>query len=102
MTEKMEERLNKYMELIKVPKESKTHYLRLYDTIKLMLNKIDKQAIKEELIDTQVRDIADTFLVLNPLLGFLDIDTKDKLQEYVSDKNKVIMEVLNYERKEKI
>ena len=101
MTEKMGERLTKYMELIKVPEESKTHYLRLYDTIKLMLNKIDKEAIKEELIDTQIRDIADTFLVLNPLLGFINIDTKDKLQEYVSNKNKVIMEVLNYERKEK-
>lgn len=101
MTEMMEKRLNKYMELIKVPEESKGHYLRLYDTIKLMLNKIDEQAIKEELIDTQVREIADTFLVLNPLLGFLDIDTKDKLNEYVKDKNKVIMEVLNCERKEK-
>lgn len=101
MTEKQEERLNKFMELIKVPEDSKTHYLRLYDTIKLMLNKIDKEAIKEEIIEMQVREIADTFLILNPLLGFIDIETKDKLQEYVSDKNKVIMEVLNYERKEK-
>lgn len=99
MTEKMEERLNKFMELIKVPEDSKTHYLRLYDTIKLMLNKIDKEAIKEEIIEMQLREIADTFLILNPLLGFIDIETKDKLQEYVSDKNKVIMEVLNYERK---
>lgn len=101
MTEKQEERLNKFMELIKVPADSKTHYLRLYDTIKLMLNKIDKEAIKEEIIEMQVREIADTFLILNPLLGFIDIETKDKLQEYVSDKNKVIMEVLNYEGKEK-
>lgn len=99
MTEKQEERLNKFMELIKVPEDSKTHYLRLYDTIKLMLNKIDKEAIKEEIIEMQLREIADTFLILNPLLGFIDIETKDKLQEYVSDKNKVIMEVLNYERK---
>lgn len=101
MTEKQEERLNKFMELIKVPEDSKTHYLRLYDTIKLMLNKIDKEAIKEEIIEMQLREIADTFLILNPLLGFIDIETKDKLQEYVSDKNKVIMEVLNYEGKEK-
>lgn len=99
MTEKQEERLNKFMELIKVPEDSKTHYLRLYDTIKLMLNKIDKEAIKEEIIEMQLREIADTFLILNPLLGFIDIETKDKLQEYVADKNKVIMEVLNYERK---
>lgn len=99
MTEKQEERLNKFMELIKVPEGSKTHYLRLYDTIKLMLNKIDKEAIKEEIIEMQLREIADTFLILNPLLGFIDIETKDKLQEYVADKNKVIMEVLNYEKK---
>lgn len=99
MTEKQEERLNKFMELIKVPEDSKTHYLRLYDTIKLMLNKIDKEAIKEEIIEMQLREIADTFLILNPLLGFIDIETKDKLQEYVADKNKVIMEVLNYEKK---
>lgn len=102
MTEKMEERLNKYMELIKVPKESKTHYLRLYDTVKLMLNKIDKEAIKEEIIEMQLREIADTILILNPLLNILDIKTKEDLEMYIKNKTKVVMEVIKNGKKEKI
>ena len=87
--------LKEYMDKLNIAEESKSHYERLVDTVRLMLiNKVDKQAIKDEILGLQLNDLADTFLMLNPLLGYIKIDTEEELKSYINDKKKVIMEVL--------
>lgn len=84
-----------YMKQLNIAEESKSHYERLVDTVGLMLkSKVDKQAIKDEILGLQLNDLADTFLMLNPLLGYIKIDTEEELESYINDKKKVIMEVL--------
>lgn len=87
--------LKDYMVKLHIAEESKSHYERLVESVELMLkSKVDKQAIKDEILGLQLNDLADTFLVLNPLLGYIKIDTEEELESYVNDKKKVIMEVL--------
>lgn len=93
--EKDEINMSYFFKLLSIAEESKSHYERLFDTVELMLkSKVDKQAIKDEILGLQLNDLADTFLVLNPLLGYIKIDTEEELESYINDKKKVIMEVL--------
>lgn len=97
---KLQELMKNRLDLDRVERDNyELMYRQVYD---MLNNGVDRNTIKTEVVSNIVTPASNMLLVLNPLLHFVTIDTKEKLNKIIDNKEYILMEVLRNgkERKE--